>query len=437
MSDNNVTVSDTDGLTPASAPKLSRRQILAGSAVGAAIGVGGFGMGMFAGRNEADPAVANKVVEFRGKHQSGIITPAQQQMIMVAFDMTASRKKDLITLLSDWSLAAERMQAGEPVNSPGVSPNVPPDDTGEAMGLPPAALSITFGFGKTLFKHPEDGDRFGIADRMPAPLAKGIPRMSAEAIDRDNSDGDLVIQICGEDPMVVLHAMHQFKRIAFGTASVKWMQLGYGRTSSTSTEQETPRNLFGFKDGTANMKAEDGNAELNEHLWIQDSDDGGSWAAGGTYLCTRKIHMMMEVWDELILREQERITGRDKLNGAPLSGGEEFDAPNFSATGENGHPLIDPDSHVATVHPDNNGGRRMLRRGYNYTEGIDKLGRLNAGLFFIAFVRDPQTNFVPILQRMSKDLMTEYLQHRATGLYLVPPGMGAGDTYVGQQLLEG
>ncbi len=411
---------------------LTRRQMITAIGFGGlatgAVGLAG-GMALERHRDDGTPSW-DTAVDFRGEHQPGIITPAQQQMIAIAFDMTASRQKDLIDLLEKWSIAAERLMDGDPVNTPKVRDDVPPDDTGEAMDLGPASLTVTFAFGASLFEHPEDGDRFGIAHRMPSLLRDGIPRMAAEKIDEDRSHGDLLIQICAEDPMVVLHAAHQFKRIAFGLATVRWMQLGYGRTSSTSKDQKTPRNLFGFKDGTANIKAEEPQEELNEHLWIQPDDEAGDWAAGGSYFAFRKILQMMEVWDELILSEQENIVGRDKLEGAPLSGGEEFTEPDFN------NPAIDENSHVRLMHPDNNNGRRMLRRGYNYTEGIDYLGRLNAGLFFIAYVRNPQTNFVPILAKMRTDLMTEYLQHIATGLYIVPPGMRDGDTYVGQTLFS-
>ncbi|MBC3185989.1 deferrochelatase/peroxidase EfeB [Corynebacterium sp. zg-331] len=401
--------------------RISRRAMLLGTGVSAGTALGGFALG----RGTApEQAAADEAVEFRGEHQSGIITPAQQQMLMVAFDVVATRREDLVALLRTWTLAAERMQAGEPVNPPKTRDDVPPDDTGEAMGLRPSRLSITFGFGAGLFR-----EEFGLDRYCPQALRQGIPRMAAEKIDEDRSHGDLVIQICAEDPMVVLHAMHQFKRLAFGTASVRWMQLGYGRTASTSTQQETPRNLFGFKDGTANIKAEDSAKELDAHLWIQPDDDVGAWAAGGTYLCVRKIHMMMEVWDELVLAEQQRIIGRDKVQGAPMSGGEEFSAPDFH------EGSIDAHSHLATVHPVHNEGVRMLRRGYNYTEGLTELGRLQAGLFFIAYVRDPRTHFIPVLSRMADDLLTEYLQHIATGLYLIPPGIREGEEYVGQRLL--
>ena len=401
-------------------PKISRRAMLLGTGMSAGTALGGFALGRGASISHAE-----QTVEFRGEHQSGILTPAQQQMLMVAFDMVGTRREDLVALLEKWTLAAERMQAGEPVNTPKARDDVPPDDTGEALGLEAARLTITFGFGASLFK-----ESFGLEQRCPEPLQQGIPRMAAEKIEDERSHGDLVIQICAEDPMVVLHAMHQFKRLAFGTAVVRWMQVGYGRTASTSTEQETPRNLFGFKDGTANIKAEDSAAELNEHLWIQSGDESGAWAAGGTYLCVRKIHMMMEVWDELILSEQQRIIGREKIEGGPMSGGSEFEAPDFN------HGGIDVHSHLSTVHPAHNNGVRMLRRGYNYTEGLTELGRLQAGLFFIAYLRDPRTHFIPVLSRMSEDLLTEYLQHIATGLYLVPPGIREGDSYVGQRLLE-
>ena len=65
---------------------------------------------------------------------------------------------------------------------------------------------------------------------------------------------------------------------------------------------------------------------------------------------------------------------------------------------------------------------------------MDKLGRLEASLFFIVFVRDPSTNFIPILSKRVNDQMTEYLQHIATGMYLMLPGVKDSDTYVGEKL---
>jgi len=148
----------------------------------------------------------------------------------------------------------------------------------------------------------------------------------------------------------------------------------------------------------------------------------------------RKIAMHVETWDRSSLREQERLVGRTKAEGAPLSGGREFSQPDFALAGREGAPLVDPASHVALGHPDNNGGLRMLRRGYNYVDGSNELGRLAAGLFFIAFVTDPRTHYIPMQTRMSRsDLMAEYLQHIGSGLWAVPPGIAPGE-FVGQAL---
>ena len=64
-----------------------------------------------------------------------------------------------------------------------------------------------------------------------------------------------------------MHAIRNLARIGFGTVAVRWAQLGYGRTSSTSTSQATPRNLIGFKDGTANLKAEDTD-DIDKFVWV-------------------------------------------------------------------------------------------------------------------------------------------------------------------------
>lgn len=422
--------------TPHGRGRSTRRSVLIGGGLAAAgVGAGlatGFGLRPQPSADD-QPATGYPL---RGPHQSGITTPAQQQLQVCAFDVSSKRRADLVDLLKDWTLAAERMMRGEPVGEWAGTKYAPPADTGETEGLPPSGLTITIGVGASLFRDADGRDRFGLAARCPAQLAEGIPRMAAERLDPAASGGDLVVQACAEDPLVTLHAMHNMIRIAFGRAVVRWTQLGYGRTSTTTRTQPTPRNLFGFKDGTANLKAEDA-GPLQEHLWIQPGDDQGSWAAGGTYMCMRKIRQMLEVWDELSLREQERIVGRSKLEGAPLSGGEEFTAPDFALADAGGQPLIDKDSHVAVVHPNNNGGRSMLRRGYNYTEGVDSLGRFVAGLFFIAFVRDPQTNFIPILSKMANDRLTEYLQHVASSMFLVLPGAVRSDEFVGQRLLDG
>ncbi|MDQ7993606.1 MAG: Dyp-type peroxidase, partial [Propionicimonas sp.] len=213
-------------------------------------------------------------------------------------------------------------------------------------------------------------------------------------------------------------------------------QLGFGRTSSTTAAQATPRNLFGFKDGTNNLRAE-ATTELDAHVWTAPGHDPrAGWLDGGSYLVARKIAMHIETWDRSSLREQEQIVGRTKAEGAPLSGGQEFSQPDFALAGRGGTPLVDPASHVALGHPDHNQGVRMLRRGYNYVDGSTDLGRMAAGLFFLAYVADPRTHYIPMQNRMSReDLMSEYLQHIGSGLWAVPPGIAPGE-FVGQALFS-
>ena len=252
-------------------------------------------------------------------------------------------------------------------------------------------------------------------------------------LDQDRSNGDLCVQACADDPQVAVHAIRNLARIGFGTVSMRWAQLGFGRTSSTSTVQATPRNLFGFKDGTANIHAEEPE-NLSDFVWVQPGDDGAAdWLAGGSYLVARRISMRIETWDRTSLREQETLIGRDRVEGAPLSGGKEFTEPDFDVEGRDG-PLIPMDSHVRLAHPTHNNGTKMLRRGYNFTDGADPLGRLDAGLFFIAFVREPLSRYVPMQNTMSRDdALMEYLEHTGSGLWAVPAGVKPGE-YVGQAL---
>ena len=376
------------------------------------------------------------VVAFHGAHQAGIVTPAQDRLCFASLNVLTKDRAELVALLRKWTAACRRITQGLDVTENGFdggSDHAPPQDTGEAHDLSAAHLTVTVGFGRSLFRDGSGKDRFGLAEHLPEALIE-LPHFPGDRLEEHRTGGDLCIQACADDPQVAVHAVHNLIRMGFGIVSTRWMQLGFGRTSSTSTEQATPRNLFGFKDGTANLKAEEP-GELDRHLWVARGDDRrAEWLAGGSYLVARRLAMNLETWDRSSMREQERIVGRDRAAGAPLSGGEEFTEPNFALAGRGGEPLVHPHSHVAMAHPTNNGGVRMLRRGYNYTDGNDDLGRMDAGLFFIAFVRDPLKQYVPMQTAMSKnDLMMEYLQHRATGLWAVPPGVAPGE-FVGQGL---
>jgi deferrochelatase/peroxidase EfeB len=407
--------------------QFSRRRLFGAVGTGAAL----VGVGAIAGHATASGAEVptSDVVEFRGDHQAGIVTPAQDRMHFVAFDVTTDSREDFVALLKKWTLMAERLTKGEETFDGGAVDGGqynPPTDTGEALGLTASSLTLTIGFGPALF------DRFDLASKRPASLAD-LQHFPADNLDPRRSGGDLCIQACADDPQVAVHAIRNLARVGFGTVSVKWSQLGFGRTSSTSTTQDTPRNLFGFKDGTANLKAEDPSL-LDDNVWVAPDDDQ-EWMAGGSYLVARRIRMLIESWDRTTLKEQERVIGRSKGTGAPLGQKDEFDALDFESQGPEG-TFIDKTAHVRLASKENLGGVQILRRGYNFTDGSDGFGHLDAGLFFIAYCRDPLTQFVPMQLALSrKDALNEYIQHVGSAVFACPPGVGESE-YWGSTLFE-
>jgi deferrochelatase/peroxidase EfeB len=415
---------------------ISRRGLL--GAVGAAVATGAAGYGAHSLGSDHPSAAAETVgaVEFHGDHQAGIVTPAQDRLHFATFDVITTSRAELVALLEEWTAAAALMTAGRDigqygaVNGPG---EAPPEDTGEAVGLPPARLTLTIGFGPSLFVDAHGKDRFGLARRRPAALVD-LPHFIGDDLDPARSGGDIAVQACSDDPQVAVHAIRNLARIGFGTVAVRYSQLGFGRTSSTSRAQTTPRNLFGFKDGTANLKLED-TAKLEDQLWVQPGD-GPAWMAGGSYLVSRRIRMTVETWDRTSLAEQEAIIGRGKGTGAPLGKADEFDPVDFTAKNADGQPKVSETSHVRLAHPQFNNGAELLRRGYNFVDGSDGLGRLDAGLFFLAYQRDPRKQFIPIQQQLSRsDKMNEYIRHVGSGIFACPGGVAAG-SFWGEKLFS-
>jgi deferrochelatase/peroxidase EfeB len=421
---------------------LSRRRLLGWMGAGTAGVLAAGATGGVIGRSTAlDPASSTSAgpddaVAFTGRHQAGIVTPAQDRLHFIAFDVTTDDRDELVDMLRSWTAAARRMTAGKdagPVGAVDGEQFAPPDDTGEAIGLPASGLTLTIGFGPTLFTAADGTDRFGLATRRPAPLTE-LPAFAGDQLDPAISGGDLCIQACANDPQVAVHAVRNLVRLGAGVVSVRWSQLGFGRTSSTSTVQTTPRNLFGFKDGTRNLKAED-EQKLDRFVWVADGDSGADWLAGGTYLVARRIRMLIEPWDTSSLDEQERIIGRTKGVGAPLGQQKEFDPVDFTKQVD-GEFAVSEISHVFLAHPEN-AGTAILRRGYSFVDGSDGLGRLDAGLFFIAFQRDPETGFVQVQQNLRLDELNEYIRHTSSAVFACPPGVQGDDDWWGRALFEG
>ncbi|MCX5201585.1 iron uptake transporter deferrochelatase/peroxidase subunit [Streptomyces sp. NBC_00237] len=413
----------------ANSPSPSRRSVIGWGGAGLALGAvaaGGAAVALGGGEDDdpAQPAASGgAAVPFHGPHQAGIATAVPDRLHFAAFDVTTKDRAELVQLLKDWTAAAARLTAGHAVGDGayGGQPEAPPDDTGEALGLKPSRLTLTIGFGPSLF----DG-RFGLKGKRPAALVD-LPKFPGDNLDPARSGGDLCVQACSDDPQVAVHAIRNLARIGFGKVAVRWSQLGFGKTSSTTPDAQTPRNLFGFKDGTRNISGTD-TATLDKHVWASEKD-GAAWMAGGSYLVARRIRMNIETWDRTSLTEQEDIFGRDKGEGAAVGKSKEHDEPLLKA--------MLPTSHVRLAHPDSNSGARMLRRGYSFTDGTDGLGRLEAGLFFLAYQRDARDAFIPVQRSLGRsDALNEYIQHVGSAHFAVPPGVRDADDWWGRALFS-
>ncbi|MFC9298455.1 iron uptake transporter deferrochelatase/peroxidase subunit [Streptomyces sp. NPDC057011] len=402
----------------------SRRALLGWGGAGLALGAAAAGGAVAAfgsGSDMVSAASAGSAVPFHGEHQAGIASAVQDRLHFAAFDVKTKSREELIKLLKEWTEAARLMTAGLPVGDVYEgSPEAPPTDTGEALGLKASRLTLTIGFGPGLFAK----DRFGLEGKRPDALVD-LELFPGDNLDAARSGGDICVQACADDPQVAVHAIRQLARIGFGKTVVRWSQLGFGKTSSTTPEEQTPRNMMGFKDGTRNISGTD-KAALDKHVWV-GAGDGSEWMTGGSYLVARRIRMNIEIWDRTPLQEQEDIFGRDKGEGAPVGKSKERDEPFLKA--------MKPEAHVRLAHPDTNNGATILRRGYSFTDGTDGLGRLDAGLFFLAYQRDVRKGFIPIQRNLAKsDVLNEYIQHVGSAIFAVPPGVRDKDDWWGRTL---
>ncbi len=405
---------------------LNRRTFLAGAGgLGLALGVTGAQVESAGATSATDPVVA-----FHGSHQAGIATAPQDHLHLAAFDLVATDRAEVAGLMQTWTAAAARLTSGLPVGTLDDNLLAPPADTGEAIGSGTANLTVTFGFGPGLFSDGR-GDRYGLAAARPAALAD-LPAFDGDELDPARSGGDLVVQACADDSLVAFHAVHNLARLARGTAVLRWSQLGFGRTSSTSRQQQTPRNLMGYKDGTNNIPTADA-ALMQRHVWV--GSEGPDWMRDGTYLVVRRIRMLLEAWDRSSLDEQQRTIGRLKYSGAPLGALHEFDAVDLTALDESGQTVIPAGSHIREAAPSVNDGERILRRGYSFDDGVDSLGEQDAGLLFVCFQRDPRRQFVAIQRRLAaNDGLSTYTRHTTSALFACPPGAQA-DHWLGEALL--
>jgi deferrochelatase/peroxidase EfeB len=413
--------------------RITRRDVLVGAAVaGVGVGVDHLAANTPARSAAGTVSGSSRVVSFYGVHQSGIGTAAQDYMYFGAFDLRSDAVDDLRNVLELWTAAGARMTAGLPYQPAPEVLDEPPIDTGEAAGLGPARLTVTVGLGPAVFGSP-GADRFGLAHVRPPELGE-LPLFQGDDLDPSSSGGDLCVQACADDPQVAFHAVHVLARLASTAATLRYTQQGFGRTSSTSRTQLTARNLMGFKDGTANIRSEDTQA-MNEYVWVQ-REDGPAWMTAGSYLITRRIRILFDVWDASTLEEQQRTVGREKLSGAPLGTQAEYDPLDLDATNQNGEPLIPLDAHVRLASPEVNSGQQILRRGYSYSEAPEPgSGQIDAGLFFIAFQRSPTRQFIPIQRRLAgSDALNRHTLHTSSAIFACPPAARGSGGFIGEGL---
>ncbi|MDY5785747.1 Dyp-type peroxidase [Corynebacterium sp.] len=377
------------------------------------------------GTNSATNAepLTDAVVEFDGEHQAGVDTPTQASINLVGFDLKEGvDKRAVVRLMRVWTEDARALCSGRaPLG--GLEPE---------MSEWPANLTITVGFGERIFDIAAPGAK-------PAWL-HDIPALTRDELRPEWSQTDLVLQICSDDPVMCAWAMRHMTRSGMDYARTTWVQQGFMNAFGAIPKGRTPRNLFGQVDGTVNPRSADAYAE---QVWI----DEPAGMAGSTSMVVRRIAMNLDTWELLDRPSREQAIGRSLVDGAPLTGGDEFTAPDMDATDDYGLPVIDRGSHMArAMPPADHPEQRFKRRPYNYNlppePGSEHLS--NAGLIFIAYQRNPDIQFTPVLQRLdASDRLNAWITHIGSAVYWVPPGTRDpasagrdGDSYWGETVLN-
>ena len=392
--------------------KMDRREFLKKAGIGGAgiaLGVSG-ASAFFANKAQEEKKISDggEEISFYGEHQAGITTPMQKNIYFVVLDLHSTDKEEVIQMFKDWTDYSSKLVDGELVKKDGSNALLPPSDTGETVGLNPYRLTLTFGVSADFLK------KMGLEKKRPKEF-RDLPPFPKEQLQEKYTGGDIVIQACADDEQVAFHAVRNLVRKARNTVTMKWSQSGF---AAIGDRMSTPRNLFGFKDGTANVTKE---KDFDKVIWT-DSDD---WMKGGTYMAVRRIQMFLETWDRTNLQEQENTFGRYKESGAPFGKKDEFDEVDLA--------LLPVDSHVRLAKEVN---KPIYRRSYSYSDGIvEKTGQFDTGLLFLAFQKNPDS-FVKVQTNLgAQDKMNEYVTHIGSGLFACFAGVKKGE-YLGQKLFE-
>jgi dye decolorizing peroxidase len=405
---------------PSAASGINRRRLLAGGAAAAGL-AGAAGVASWSGagsrRPERGTAFAAETIPFYGAHQAGIETPPQSHAVFVGLDLrrdTPRNPRDALeAVLKLWTTDAARLTQGVPSLA----------DTEPELALRPARLTVTVGLGPAVF------ERVGLGRLKPL-SAQPLPVFTVDRLESRWGGTDLLLQICADDPITVAHATRVLVKNVRSLAVERWRQAGFRSARAADPDGVTMRNLMGQVDGTVNPVAD--TPDFSEVVWANAADQ--PWMAGGTMMVLRRIRMNLDKWDELDRASKELAVGRRLDNGAPLTGEYENDPVDVTVR-RDGIPVIPPNAHVALAHP-LRAGERFLRRPYNFDDPPPAGETSDSGLLFAAYQRDVDVQFLPILRRLAEaDAMNRWLTTVGSAVYVIPPGIQAGQ-YLGSQLLD-
>jgi deferrochelatase/peroxidase EfeB len=369
--------------------------------------------------------------DYHGQHQAGIVTPRPAAGMVVAFDVLASDREDLERLFRTLDERIRFLMTGGPVEQ--IDPKLPPVDSG-ILGpvVTPDNLTITVSVGESLFD-----ERFGLADVKPKRLSRmvGFPN---DALDADQCHGDLSVQFCANTPDSNIHALRDIVKNLPDLLFVRWKQEGSVPAQAPTKPgepEQSARNFLGFRDGSANPDSND-NRLMNALVWVQPGSDEPAWAAHGSYQAVRLIRNFVERWDRTPLQEQESIFGRSKNTGAPMDGQRESDVPDYTRDPQGKVTKLDAHIRLANPRTPESQQNLILRRPFNYSNGVNKNGQLDMGLLFICYQADLEKGFITVQTRLNGEPLEEYLKPVGGGYFFTLPGVTGTQDYIGRSLLE-
>ncbi|MGW4563473.1 iron uptake transporter deferrochelatase/peroxidase subunit [Streptomyces sp. NPDC004561] len=400
---------------------LGRRRFLRGAALAGA----GLATGAAAPEAPAATPTTASVAPFHGEHQASATAAPRRTCVFASLDVTSENRAELTDLLRTLTERARLLTSGGTPSPVGITG--PPADSGILGGrLPSGQLAVTVGAGASLFD-----DRFGLAALKPRRLT-AMPAFPDDDLQPDWCHGDLSLQLHADDTDTALHALRDIARHTRGGTQVRWRLDGF---SSPPRPSGTPRNLLGFKDGTANPDTTSAR-EMRQLVWVGKDMGEPDWAVGGSYQVVRLIRMLVEFWDRVSLSEQERMFGRAKESGAPLDGDHEHDTPKYADDPKG--DVIPLDAHMRLANPRTPGtaDQRLLRRAYNYDRGMDANGNLDMGLLFTCYQQDVVRQFETVQHRLAGEPLTDYISPFGGGYFFALPGVRDASDWYGRALFD-